>query len=90
MAPQTTAITPIGLAALALAVVLVFVLPRKWVVAPLLLFTFLVPLGEQFNDGGLQLFAHRILNLCGCLRMFRSSSAHRILAGGYNRSHKIF
>ena len=44
--------SPIGLAALAVAIVLVLVLPRKWVIVPLLLFTFLVPLGEQFNIGG--------------------------------------
>jgi len=83
-------IAPIGLAALVIAIVLVFVLPRKWVVVPLLLFAFLVPLGEQFNIGGLHFFAHRIVILCGCLRMFKSSSGDRMLAGGFNRIDKIF
>lgn len=82
--------TPIGLAALAVATVLVLVLPRKWVIVPLLLFTFLVPLGEQFNIGGLHLFAHRILILCGCLRMLKSFPTGRTFAGGISRIDKIF
>jgi hypothetical protein len=83
-------ITPIGLAALVIAIALVVALPRKWVIVPFLLFAFLVPTGEQFNIGGLHFFAHRILILCGCLRMFKSSSVDRMLAGGFNRIDKIF
>jgi hypothetical protein len=84
-------ITPIGLAALAIAIVLVFVLPRKWVVVPLLLFVFLVPLGEQFNVGGLHFIVHRIVILCGCLRVLvKSFSTDRIFAGGFTGIDKVF
>jgi hypothetical protein len=83
--------SPIGLAALVLAMVLVFVLPRKWVIVPLLLFAFLVPLGEQFNVGGLHFFAHRIVILCGCVRLLvKSFSTDRIFAGGFTGIDKIF
>jgi hypothetical protein len=89
--PADSTITLIGMAALAIAIVLVFVLPRKWVVVPLLLFTFLVPLGEQFNVGGLHLFAHRLVILCGCLRMLaKASSTDRMFAGGFTGIDKIF
>ena len=83
--------SPIGLAALAIALVLVFVLPRKWVIVPLLFFSFLVPLGEQFNVGGLHLFAHRIVILCACLRALRKSSpTDRTFAGGLTDIDKVF
>jgi hypothetical protein len=83
--------TPIGLAAMIVAIVLVFALPRKWVIVPLLLFTFLVPLGGQFYVGGLHFFAHRIVILCGCLRLLSKSwSRRRVLAGGFSEIDKIF
>jgi len=83
--------SPIAFAALLIAIVLVFVLPRKWVIVPFLLFIFLVPLGEQFNIGGLHFFAHRIVILCGCLRMlFKYFSTGRILAGGFTGIDKVF
>ena len=89
--PNETTITPVGLVIMLVAVALVFVLPRKWVIVPFLLFAFLVPLGEQFNVGGLHLFAHRIVVLGGCLRLLvESFSGKRIFVGGFNRIDKIF
>ena len=89
--PSESTINPLGLAAMVVAILLVFVLPRKWVIVPFLLFTFLVPLGEQFNIAGLHFFAHRIVVLCGCIRLlWKSSSADRILAGGFTSIDKIF
>lgn len=83
--------TPIALVAMIIAAVLMFALPRKWVIVPLLFFTFLIPLGEQFNIGGLHLFAHRIVILCGCFRMLvKSFSANRLLAGGFTGIDKVF
>lgn len=83
-------LTLVGLAALVIAAVLVIVLPRKWAVVPLLFFAFLVPLGEQLNIGGLHFFAHRILILCGCLRMLAKSSPTDRFAGGFTGIDKIF
>jgi hypothetical protein len=79
--------TPIGLAALVVASVLILALPRKWAIVPFLLFTFSVPLGEQFNIGGLHLFALRIVILCGCSRFLFKRNA---LAGGFTGIDKIF
>src|SRR5271170_2403628 len=83
--------TPIGLTAMLIAIVLMFVLPRKWVIVPFLLFTFLVPIGGQFNIGGFHLFAHRIVILGGCLRLLsKSLSTDNIFAGGFSRIDKVF
>lgn len=83
--------TPVALAAMVIAIVLVFALRRKWVIVPFLLFTFLVPLGSQFNVGGFHFFAHRILVLCGCLRFVsRLSSADRVFAGGVTAIDRVF
>ncbi len=83
--------TPIALVAMLIAGVLMFVLPRKWMVVPFLLFTFLVPLGVQVNVGGLHFYGLRIVILCGCLRLLvKSFSANSIFAGGFTRIDKIF
>ncbi len=83
--------TPIGIAAMVIAIVLVFGLPRKWVIVPFLLFTFLVPLGGQFNIGGIHLYAHRIVILCGCLRLLsKVRSRPNVLAGGFIGIDNIF
>jgi hypothetical protein len=79
--------TPVGLAAMLLASLLILALPRKWAIVPFLLFVFFVPLGEQFNVGGLHLFALRIVILCGCARFLFKQNA---LAGGFSAIDKIF
>ncbi len=82
--------TPIGLVAMVIASILILALPRKWAIVPLLLFTFFVPLGEQFNIGGLHLFTLRIVILCGCIRFLAKPSIHPVLAGGFTGIDKIF
>ncbi len=83
--------TPIALVAMVIAIVLILVLPRKWVIVPFLLFTFLVPLGAQFNIGGLHFFAHRIVILCGCLRfLLKAASGQSRFAGGFTNIDKMF
>jgi hypothetical protein len=83
--------SPLALAAMLITIVLVSVLPRKWVIVPFLLFTFLVPTGQEFVVGGLHLFVHRIVVLCGCLRfLFKSSSPQSVFAGGFTRIDKVF
>jgi hypothetical protein len=82
--------TPIGLAVLLIASILILAVPRKWAIATFLLFTFSVPLGEQFNIAGLHLFALRIVVLCGCIRFLFKSSMQNALAGGFTRIDKIF
>lgn len=80
----------IALAAMLITVVLVLTLPRKWVIAPFLVFIFLVPVGEQLVVGGLHLFAHRIVILCACLRFFKSGSIKNVLVAGFTNIDKMF
>ena len=81
----------VGLVAMLIAMVLVIVLPRKWVIVPFLTFVFLVPVGQQFTVGGFHLFAHRLVILCGCLRFLtKRSSTQSALAGGFTSIDKIF
>ncbi len=89
--PVADTMSPIALAAMVIACLLVFVLPRKWVIVPFLVFAFLVPLGEQFNVSGLHFFAYRIVILCGCLRWLTKPVLRgRILPGGLTGIDKVF
>src|SRR5271165_542706 len=65
---QTT-IHPAILAALLLAIILVLVLPRKYVIAPLLLLSIPVPLGQMIMIGALHFQLFRILVLFGWVRL---------------------
>ena len=87
-----TVMSPIVLVALALTLVLLFSLPRKWAIVPFLLFAFLTPLGQQFNLGGVHLFALRILIFAGCMRVLQAKLSSRgdVLAGGFNGIDRIF
>lgn len=83
--------SPIGLAAMLIAIVLVLVLPRKWVIVPWLFFAFLVPTDQQFTIVGFHLFAQRIVILFGCVRfLFKPSSPQSPLAGGFTGIDKVF
>ena len=80
----------IGLSAMLITLVLILVLPRKWVVVPLLSFAILVP-GQQFVIAGVHLFAVRIVVLCGCLRfLLKSAPTKGRFAGGFTSIDKVF
>jgi len=87
-----TVMSPIVLAAMGLTVVLLFWLPRRSAIVPFLLFAFLTPMGQQFNLGGIHLYALRIVILAGCVRLLRSklSSRGSVLAGGFNSIDRAF
>jgi D-alanyl-lipoteichoic acid acyltransferase DltB (MBOAT superfamily) len=63
---------PIVLVAMIIVIVLIFLLPRKFLVVPLLLSMFLIPLGQRFVVSGFHLFVLRIIVLCGLIRMLFS------------------
>src|SRR5271165_6969346 len=69
-----TMMSPIVLIALVLAIILILVLPRKYLVVPFFIMVFFVPLGEQFVLAGAHLFVSRIVIVVGLARMFLSSS----------------
>jgi hypothetical protein len=77
---------PAILVAMILAVILLFVLPRKYLVAPLVLMAFLTPQGQQIYVAGVHLFVLRIVFLVAFIRMMSSKSGpgEPRLAGGWN------
>jgi hypothetical protein len=83
---------PIVAVAMAVAVVGILFLPRKYVIGPLLLVTFTVPFGQQVVVGGLHLFIFRILVLFGWIRLLRSkvSTEGSIFATGINPVDRAF
>ena len=50
-----TILDPAILLLMSLALVLFFILPRKYVIVPVMFTTFLIPLGQQFVIGGVHL-----------------------------------
>jgi hypothetical protein len=73
-------------------VVLIVFLRRKYVIVPVLLFTFLVPLGQQVYLLGVHWLALRIIILAGCVRLARHkfSSKSPLIAGGFNSVDQAF
>ncbi|MBZ5666375.1 MAG: hypothetical protein LAO30_17405 [Acidobacteriia bacterium] len=78
-------ISPVVLVALVVALILILALPKKKVLIPVLLMTFLVPLGQQLYFAGIHLFVLRIVILVGLARALATrSGTERFLAGGWN------
>src|SRR3979409_1087246 len=67
-----TILHPIVLAAMLLAIVLIWLLPRKYVIWPFLCTAFLVPLGQSVLVGGLHFFVIRIIILTVAIRILGS------------------
>lgn len=73
------------------AVILVFVLPRKYVLGPLMFGMFLLPVGQALVVGGVHLYVFRVLILAGLIRsiVWRSSGTP-LFGGGFNLIDKLF
>ena len=83
---------PAVLAAVIISVLLMWVLPRKYVVVPFLLTVFLTPFGQQIYIAGLHIFASRMLIMGGLVRLAaaRKFSKTDIIAGGLTSIDKVF
>jgi hypothetical protein len=81
-----TVLHPLVLVAMLLAMVLFFVLPRKYVIVPVLATAFLIPLGQEVYVYGIHLFVYRILILAGFVRAMVSNVPRQKshYAGGWN------
>jgi hypothetical protein len=101
MEPQTpkfgggaaeTILHPAVVVAMLLAIVLFFVLPRKYVMAPVLVTMFLIPAGQQLYVAGVHLFVLRILILVAFIRALVSKVPKQksSLAGGWNSIDTAF
>jgi hypothetical protein len=67
-----TILHPIVLVGMLIAIALIFLLPRKYVIWPFLCTAFLIPLGQALLIGGLHFFVIRIIILTVALRMLGS------------------
>src|SRR6202040_3517478 len=67
-----TLLHPIVLAAMLIAIVLIFLLPPKNVIWPVLVTAFLIPIGQTVLVGGLHFFVIRIIILAVSVRIFVS------------------
>jgi hypothetical protein len=66
---DVTVLHPLVLVAMLLTIALVFILPRRYIIVPLIASTFLIPLGQEILIGGLHFFVYRIIILAMILRM---------------------
>src|ERR1700674_3359787 len=75
-----------------IAAVLILLLPTKYAIVPLLLISFLVPLGQHFNVGGLHVHVIRIVILVALIRaLFSMLFSHaRAFSGGFSSVDKVF
>lgn len=64
-----TVLGPLVLVAMIVLILLIFALPRKYVIAPLMFGLILTPVGQSLYLGGAHLFVTRILILAGWLRL---------------------
>lgn len=64
-----TILHPLVLVAMLIAIALIFVLPRRYLIIPLLSILFFFPLGQQVLIGGLHFFVYRFLILAFAARM---------------------
>lgn len=62
-------LSPIVAVAMAVTILLMLILPRKYVIVAFLVCIFLVPLGQQIVTGGIHWLAGRILILAGLVRV---------------------
>jgi hypothetical protein len=87
-----TMLHPVVLVALLVAIALILFLPRKYVVAPVLLMSFLVPLGQQLMAGGFHIQVIRIVLFASLIRMVASkrSPQNRRLGGGWDQLDRVF
>jgi hypothetical protein len=85
-------IHPFILVLLILTILLILVLPRKYVAVPFMLVVILSPFGQQLYIGGVHLFIPRILILFAWIRigLTRRSSKMEIASGGFTSIDKIF
>lgn len=64
-----TVLSPVALGLMLLAVLLIFSLRRRYVVIPILVTSFFIPMGQQLVVGGLHFYVSRLLILAAWIRI---------------------
>ena len=90
--PGQTSMGSVALVILLISLVLILVLPRRYMIHPVLAGVLLIPLGQQMHAFGVHWQAARIITLFGLLRLaaVKISSRSTILPGGYTSVDKAF
>src|SRR4051812_328053 len=70
-----TSIHPLGALLAVVAIFLVAILERRYIIAPLLMSMIILPLGQKLVVAGLSLFIFRIILLAGWLRVLGGRSS---------------
>ena len=83
----TSNVSPMALIGLLVAVYLIWSLPRRFAVCPILSMVCLMPLGQELVVLGLHFYLFRILLLVGMLRVFLKHEARQVIL---TRADKIF
>jgi len=83
---------PLVLIALILAGLIIFLLPKRFVIVTVLVMAFMIPIGQQLVLGGLHVLTLRIVILMALIRAMSSMlfSHSRAFAGGFNTLDKVF
>jgi hypothetical protein len=85
---SATLLNPLVAVGMILAIILIFVLPRRQVIIPLLLAIFLVPKGQELVAAGLHFNVYRIILITGLIRWFRMRRTCS-LPGGFSRIDRV-
>lgn len=85
-----TVLGPAVLVCMLVAIVLMLVLPRKYVVIPFFIALFLCPAGQNFYLGGIHLFVTRFLIFAGWIRLMASKVSGHKLWAGFTSLDKVF
>jgi len=90
--PTETILHPLVLVAMLIAIALIFLLPRKYVIWPVVSAAFLIPLGQEIMVGGLHFFVYRIIILMVAIRIAVAmfSSPDGVFGGQRNSLDKVF
>lgn len=86
-----TYMDPVIMVWLIIAVALIFLLPRKYVIVPILLTIFLTPFGQQVYVAGAHIFLARFLILGGWIRiLWTKKQSLRLAIGEFSALDKVF
>lgn len=87
-----TLLHPLVLVALIIAIILMLVLRRKYLIIPVLVMAFLVPMRQQIVVAGVHLFVLRLVILAGLVRacLMKRSPEEPLFACSFNTVDKVF
>ena len=87
-----TMMHPLVAVAMVATIMLIFMLPRKQIILPFLVTTFLVPFGQVLVVGGIHFMVYRILVLAGLARLLFSKLSTKTVAptDGFNGIDRAF